>query len=79
MLGVLSGVPHVDALAAALPLLAQPATRDEAAAALVAVAEKIVAGHASAAADAMRHVLATTGNAELQKKARAVLQRAEGK
>lgn len=79
VLGVLGGVPHVDALAVVLPLLAQPATKDEAAAAAVDIAEKIVGRHASQAADAMKQVLATTANPELQQRAKEVLRRAETK
>jgi HEAT repeat protein len=79
VLGVLGGVPHVEALAAVLPLLAQPATREEAAAAAVAIAEKIVGHHAPEAAAAMKQVLATTANPELQRRAKEVLRRAEGK
>ncbi len=76
VLGVLGGVPRVDALAMVVPLLAQPGTRDEAVAAAVAIAEKIVGSHPSQAADAMKQVLANTASAEIQQRAKEVLQRA---
>jgi hypothetical protein len=62
-----------------VPFLANPAAKDEAAAAAVAIGEKIAGSHAPQTADAMRKVVAATANADLQKKAKEVLQRAGGK
>jgi HEAT repeat protein len=79
VLGVLGGVPSVEALAMVVPFLTNPATKDEASAAAVAIGEKIASSHASQTADAMKKVLVATANADLQKKAREVLHRAGGK
>ena len=79
VLGVLGGVPSVEALAMVVPFLTNPATKDEASAAAVAIGEKIASSHASQTADAMKKVLVATANDDLQKKAREVLHRAGGK
>lgn len=76
VLGVLGGVPSVEALAVVVPFLANPAAKDEAAAAAVAIGEKTAGSHAAQTAEAMKKVLAATTNADLQKKAKEVLQRA---
>jgi HEAT repeat protein len=77
VLGVLGGVPSVEALTVVVPFLANPAAKDEAAAAAVAIGEKTAGSHAAQTADAMKKVLAATTNADLQKKAKEVLQRAK--
>ncbi len=79
VLGALGGVPSVEALAIVVPFLSNPATKDEAAAAAVAIGEKIASSHAPQTADAMNKVLQATANADLQKRAKEVLQRAGGK
>jgi HEAT repeat protein len=78
-LGALGGVPNVEALAIVVPFLDNPATKDEAAAAAVTIGEKIAGSHAPQTADAMKKALKATANADLQKRAKEVLQRAGGK
>ncbi len=79
VLGALGGVPAAEALAIVVPFLDNPATKDEAAAAAVSIGEKIAGSHAPQTADAMKKVLKVTANADLQKRAKEVLQRAGGK
>ena len=78
-LGALGGVPSAEALAIVAPFLDNAATKDEAAAAAVAIGEKIADSHAPQTAAAMKKVLKATTNADLQKRATEVLQRAGGK
>lgn len=79
VLGALGGVPSADALAIVVPFLANPATKDEAAAAAVAIGEKIAAANTPQVAEAMKKVLDATANADLQKRAKEVFQKAGGK
>jgi HEAT repeat protein len=79
VLGALGGVPAAEALAIVVPFFDNPAAKDEAAAAAVAIGEKIAGSHAPQTADAMKKALKVTANADLQKRAREVLQRAGGK
>jgi len=79
VLGALGGVPSVEALTIVVPFLSNPATKDEAAAAAVAIGEKVAGANAPQVADAMKKALAATANADLQKRAKEVLQKAGGK
>jgi HEAT repeat protein len=79
VLGALGGVPSAEALAIVVPFLDNPATKDEAAAAAVAIGEKTAGSNAPQTADAMKKVLKATANADLQKRAKEALQRAGGK
>jgi len=77
VLGALGGAPCAEALAIVVPFLDNPATKDEAAAASVAIGEKIAASHAVQTAAVMAKVLKVTTNADLHKRAKEVLQRAK--
>ena len=73
LLGVLGGVPAAEALAMAMTYLNDPATKNEASFAAVAISEKIV----QQVADAMQKVLGTTKNRNVTRRARAVLNKAK--
>ncbi|MCH8121052.1 MAG: HEAT repeat domain-containing protein [Planctomycetes bacterium] len=73
LLGVLGGVPAAEALAMAMTYLNDPATKNEASFAAVAISEKIV----QQVADAMQKVLGATKNRNVTRRARAVLNKAK--
>jgi HEAT repeat protein len=78
-LGVLGGVPSPEALAMVAAFLDSPSMKDEAAAAAVAVGDKIAGSQPKQVAEAMKKVLRVTANKDLQKRAEEVLGRAGGK
>ena len=90
LLGVLGGVPAAEALAMAMTHLDDPATRNEASFAAVAIGEKIVQQAAEGGldpvqavrladevADAMQKVMRATKNRNVTRRARAVLNKAK--
>jgi len=77
LLGVLGGVPATEALAMAMTHIDDPATRNEASFAAVAISEKIVQQKPSEVADAMQKVLRATKNRDVTRRARAVLNKAK--
>ena len=77
LLGVLGGVPAAEALAMAMTYLNDPATKNEASFAAVAISEKIVQQKPDEVADAMQKVLGTTKNRNVTRRARAVLNKAK--
>lgn len=79
VLGALGGVPSAEALAMVVPFLDQAAAKEEAAAAAVAIGEKIAGSHPAPVADAMAKVLKTTQNAALKKRAEELRGRTEKK
>ncbi|MDH7569675.1 MAG: HEAT repeat domain-containing protein [Armatimonadota bacterium] len=77
LLGALGGIASPDALALVLPHLDNPATREEASGAVVRIAEKLVTGpHAARARAALERVASASGNPEMAKRARELLQSA---
>ncbi|MFN3648177.1 MAG: HEAT repeat domain-containing protein [Armatimonadota bacterium] len=68
-LAALTGVPAVEALRTALPLLAQEGVAEEAGAAVVAISGKLLPEHAALVIEAMDQVLARVENAELKTQA----------
>jgi len=73
LLGVLGEVPAVEALSMAMVHLDNPATKDEAAFAVVAIAEKIVQEKPGEVADALQKVVQATSNKDVARRARAIL------
>jgi len=75
LLGVLATVPAAEALSMAMAHLDDPATKDEASFAVVAISEKIVqaAGLADEVADALRKVMRATDNKDVIRRAKAIL------
>lgn len=79
LLGALGGLGTPEALALALPHLAAPATREEAAIAILGIAERLAGGpDRAAAAEALERVAAAGVSAELAARANALLQQARG-
>lgn len=76
LLGVLGEVPAVEALSMAMAHLDNPATKDEAAFAAVAIAEKIVQQKPSEVADALVKVMQATDNKDVARRAKAILNKA---
>lgn len=79
VLGALGGVPSAQSLAMVVPYLDSPTMKDEAAAAAVAIAQRIAAGRNPAIAQAMIKVMQVTKNQSLQKRAKELLDRTGGK
>jgi len=77
LLGVLGGVPAAEALAMAMTYLDDPATRNEASFAAVAISEKIVQQKPGEVAGAMQKVMRATKNRDVTRRARAVLNKAK--
>ena len=77
LLGVLGGVPAAEALSMAMTYLDDPATRNEASFAAVAISEKIVQQKPGEVVDAMQKVLRATKNRNVTRRARAVLNKAK--
>lgn len=75
VLGALGGVPTAEALAMVSPFLDAAGMKDEAAAAAVAIGEKIAGSHKAEVARAMSKVLKATQNAGLTKRAKELLDR----
>lgn len=77
LLGVLGTVPSAEALSMAMTYLDDPATRNEASFAAVAIGEKIVEQKPGEVADAMQKVMRATKNRNVTRRARAVLNKAK--
>ncbi len=77
LLGVLGTVPAVEALSMAMTHLDDPATRNEASFATVAISEKIVEQKPGEVADAMQKVMQATKNRNVTRRARAILNKAK--
>lgn len=77
ILDALSRCPVNDGLAMALPYLNNAGTKAEAAAALVAVGEKMVQQNPAAVADAMKQVIQAGGDPKVVNRAKAVLAQAQ--
>ncbi len=73
---VLGRIPRKEALAELARLMDQPTLREDAAQVAVALSEKLVDREPSAVAAAMEKVLKSTGNADLQARAKNLLRRA---
>jgi len=74
LLGALGTIPSAESLAMIAPYLGDAATKDEASAATVAVAEKLVDGpDASKLAEPLQKAAQATANADLVKRAKALL------
>lgn len=78
LLGTLGGVLSAEALAAVMPYMDNPALKDEAAAAAVAICEKLKGGKDKVIA-AMQKALKSAQNKSILDRARKVLDRAEGR
>jgi HEAT repeat protein len=80
LLGVLGSLTTVESLALVTPYLDHAATQEEASAAAVAIAEKLVQeGLASKVVEALQKVVQVTKDADLSKRAQALLQQAQSK
>ncbi len=78
LLGALAGIPSADALSLAVPYLAGAATKDEACAAIVGIATKLVDGPGRARlVEPLGQVAGVATNAEVAQQARALLERAK--
>ncbi len=77
LLGVLGTVPAAEALSMAMTHLDDPATRNEASFAAIAIGEKIVEQKPGDVADAMQKVMRATKNRNVTRRARAVLNKAK--
>jgi hypothetical protein len=73
---VLGEVPAVEALSMAMAHLSNPATKDEAAFAAVAIGEKIFEQKPGEVADAVAKVMQVTGNKDVARRAKAILNKA---
>jgi len=84
LLAALGGIPSADALPLIAPWLDEAATKEEASAAVVAVADALLKGPTAAEAaprlmEPLRKAAEVTGNTELARRAKAALARAESK
>jgi HEAT repeat protein len=77
LLGALSTIPSAEALSMAMAHLDEPATRDEASFAAVAISEKIVEQNPGQVADALQKVLKATDNRDVRRRARQTLDKAK--
>ena len=77
LLGVLGRVPAAEALSMAMTHLDDPATRNEASFAAIAIGEKIVEQKPGEVADAMQKVMQATKNRNVTRRARAILSKAK--
>jgi len=73
LLGALSTIPAAEALSMAMAYLDDPATKDEASFAAVAISEKIVEQKPGDVAEAMQKVLKATDNRNVRNRARQIL------
>ena len=76
-LAALAATPTVEALALVTPHLGNPALKEEASLAAVAIAEKVIGRHPAQVAEAMEQVAKATRNKPTAKRARALLGRAK--
>jgi hypothetical protein len=77
LLGVLSGVPALEALSMAMAHLDDPASKNEASFAAVAISEKIVQQEPGKVADALQKVMKATDNRDVRRRARTTLDKAK--
>jgi len=77
LLGALATVPAPEALSMAMAHLDNPATKDEACLAAVAISEKIIQQKPGEVADALQKVMRATKNRNVTRRARAVLNKAK--
>jgi HEAT repeat protein len=77
LLGALSTIPSSKALSMAMSHLDEPATRDEASFAAMAISEKIVGQKPGQVAEAMQKVLKATNNRNVRNRARQILNKAK--
>jgi HEAT repeat protein len=77
LLGALSTIPSLEALSMAMSHLDEPATRDEASFAAVAISEKIVEQNPDQVADALEKVLEATDNGNVINRAKQILDKAK--
>jgi len=77
LLGVLGEVPAVEALSMAMEHLSNAATKDEAAFAAVAIAEKIVQEKPSEVTEALKKVVQATDNKDVVRRAKTILNKAK--
>jgi hypothetical protein len=77
LLGVLGTVPAAEALLMAMEHLNDPATRNEASFAAIAIGEKIVEKEPGKVADAMQKVMQATKNRFVNRRAKAILNKAK--
>jgi len=77
LLGALRTVPSAEALSMAMAHLDDPATRNEASFAAIAIGEKIVEQKPGDVADAMQKVMQATKNRNVTRRAEAVLNKAK--
>jgi hypothetical protein len=77
LLGALRTVPSSEALSMAMAHLDDPATRNEASFAAIAIGEKIVEQKPGDVADAMQKVMQATKNRNVTRRARAILNKAK--
>jgi len=77
LLGALATVPAAEALSMTMVFLDDPATKDEASFAAVAISEKIVQQKPGEVADALQKVLRATNNKDVLRRARATLDKAK--
>jgi len=75
LLGVLGTVPSAEALSMAMAHLDNPATKDEASFAAVAISETIVQEKPDEVADALQKVMQATDNKDVIRRARAMLKK----
>ncbi len=76
-LEVLGRYPSAESLSLVVPYLDAGELKESAAAAAVAISEKLIGAEPAAVADAMKKVVDTTGDAELKKKAGGLMRRAK--
>ena len=76
LLGVLGEVPAVEALSMAMAHLDNPATKDEAAFAAVAISEKLIDQKPGAVAEALQKVMQASDNKDVIRRAKAILNKA---
>jgi len=76
-LAALGSIPSPEALALVAPHLENPALKEEASVAAVAIAEKIVQSHPAQVAEAMQQASTATTNAKLANRAKALLGQAK--
>jgi len=77
LLGVLATVPAAEALSMAMAHLDNPATKNEASFAAVAISEKIVQQKPGEVAEALQKVIRATNNKDVLRRARAILNKAK--
>ena len=73
LLAVLGGMPAVEALSMATVYLDNPATKDEAGFAVVAISEKVVDEKPAEVADALQKVMRATENKGVTDRAKVIL------